>query len=176
MKPKFESRFERSFEIEKELYLYLHITSPSMIVCFVLLGIVLVANTVSCLVFGLLYANLAVYAMGFIALFVLLYRYYAAMQAGKKRLAEDTNNKGAITVTATLTDEELISESSDRDDPIFVEFKHFKKVFETPHYYMIQTDDKMVYVFKKGAFSVGSEEEFLPFVGRILDRNKRKKK
>ena len=176
MDPKYVNRFQRSFEVEQELYLYLHITSPPIIACFVLLGIVFAADLISCLLFGLLYANIAVFAMGIIALFVLLYRYYAAIQAGKKRLAEDTNNKGVVTVTATLTDEELISESSDREEPIEVDNSHFRKVFVTKHYYMIQTDEKMVYVFKKDAFTVGKEEEFLPYVQQVIESNKRKKK
>ena len=41
---------------------------------------------------------------------------------------------------------------------------------------MIQTEEKMVYVFKKGAFSLGKEEEFLPYVNQIIEHNKRKGK
>ena len=176
MDPKFVNRFLRSFEVEQELYLYLHITSPAMITCFVLLGIVLIANLISCLAFGLLYANMAVFAMAVIALLILLYRYYTAIQLGRKRLTENTNNKkGEITVTAALADEELISEASDREEPITVPYKQFKKVFVTKHYYFIQTAEKMVYAFKKGAFAVGKEEDFLPYVQQIIDHNKRKK-
>ncbi|MBQ4237767.1 MAG: YcxB family protein [Ruminococcus sp.] len=175
MQPKFVSRFPRVFEIEQELYRYLHLTSPMMITSLVLLGVIFVVNIVMCLISGLLYANMAVFAMVVIVLFVLFYRYYSAIQAGKKRLAEDTNNKGEVTVTATLTDEELISESSDREEPVTVPFSHFLKVFITKHYYMIQTTDKMVYVFKKDAFSVGKEEEFLPYVQQIIENNKRKR-
>ncbi|MBQ6413518.1 MAG: YcxB family protein [Ruminococcus sp.] len=175
MQPKFVSRFPRAFEIEQELYRYLHLTSPMMITSLVLLGVIFVVNIVMCLISGLLYANMAVFAMVVIVLFVLFYRYYSAIQAGKKRLAEDTNNKGEVTVTATLTDEELISESSDREEPVTVPFSHFLKAFVTKHYYMIQTTDKMVYVFKKGAFSVGKEEEFLPYVQQIIENNKRKR-
>ena len=174
MQPKFVSQFPRSFEIEQELYRYLHLTSPMMIVSMALLGVIFVVNLVMCLISGLLYANMAVFAMVVIVLFVLFFRYYSAIQAGKKRLAEDTNNKGEITVTATLTDEELISESSDREDPIIVPYSRFLKVFTTKHYYMFKTTDKMVYVFKKGAFSVGEEADFLPCVQQIIDRNKRK--
>ena len=118
MQPKFVSRFPRAFEIEQELYRYLHLTSPMMITSLVLLGVIFVVNIVMCLISGLLYANMAVFAMVVIVLFVLFYRYYSAIQAGKKRLAEDTNNKGEVTVTATLTDEVLISESSDREEPV----------------------------------------------------------
>lgn len=173
MQPKFESQFERTFDIEQELYRYMHLTSPPMIASLVILGVIFVVNLVMMLFVGMLYANMAVLAMCVMVLFVLLLRYYLAVQAAKKRFAEDTNNKGVVTVTATLTDEELISESSDREDPVLILHSEFTKVFVTKHYYMIQTVEKMVYVFKKGAFSVGKEEEFLPYVQQIIESNKR---
>lgn len=173
MQPKFESQFERTFDIEQELYRYMHLTSPPMIASLVILGVIFVVNLVMMLFVGMLYANMAVFAMCVMVLFVLLLRYYLAVQAAKKRFSEDTNNKGVVTVTATLTDEELISESSDREDPVLILHSEFTKVFVTKHYYMIQTVEKMVYVFKKGAFSVGKEEEFLPYVQQIIESNKR---
>ena len=176
MEPKYVNQFQRSFEVEKELYLYLHITSPPMLISLIILGVTAVANLIVCLLCGLTYANLAVFAMCFIVLCILLYRYYAAIQAGRSRLAEETNNKGEITVTATLTDEELISESSAREEPVVVPCSQLKKVFVTKHFYMIQTEEKMVYVFKKDAFSLGKEEEFLPYVNQIIEHNKRKGK
>ena len=103
-------------------------------------------------------------------------QFHASDVSSRKRFAEDTNNKGVVTVTATLTDEELISESSDREDPVLILHSEFTKVFVTKHYYMIQTVEKMVYVFKKGAFSVGKEEEFLPYVQQIIESNKRRHK
>ena len=173
MQPKFVSQFQRTFEIEQELYRYMHLSSPPMIACLVILCVIFVINLAMMLFIGMLYANMAVFAMCVIVLFVLLLRYHLAVQAAKQRFAEDTNNKGVVTVTATLTDEELISESSDREDPVLVPRSGFDEVFVTKHYYMIRTVEKMVYVFKKGAFSVGKEEEFLPYVRQIVENNKR---
>ena len=175
MQPKFVNSFQRSFEIEKELYRYLYLSSPAIIASYIILGVVLITDIILCLVSGLLYAYMAVFAMCVIVLFVLFYRYFSAIQAAKSRFAEDTNNKGTVTVTATLTDEMLVSDSSDRDESIEVPYADLKKLFVTKHYYMIQTTDKMVYVFKKGAFSVGKEEEFLPYVQQIIENNKRKR-
>ena len=174
MNPRFVNRFQRSFEVEQELYRYLHLSSPAIIASCIILGVVLVTDIILCLVSGLVYAYMAVFAMCVIVLFILFFRYFSAIQAAKARYAEDTNNKGAVTVTATLTGEGLISEASDRNAPIEVACSHFKKVFVTKHYYMLQTDEKMVYVFKKGAFSVGNEEEFLPCLQQVIERNKQK--
>ena len=174
MNPKFVNRFQRSFEVEQELYRYLHLSSPAIIACYIISGVVLVTDIVLCLTTGLVYAYMAVFAMCVIVLFVLFFRYFSAIRAAKARFAEETNNKGAVTVTASLTDTTLISESSDRETPIEVACSHFKKVFVTKHYYMIQTDEKMIYVFKKGAFSVGNEEEFLPCLRQVIDNNKQK--
>lgn len=176
MQPKFVNSFQRSFEIEKELYRYLYLSSPAIIASYIILGVVLITDIILCLVSGLLYAYMAVFAMCVIVLFVLFYRYFSAIQAAKSRFAEDTNNKGTVTVTATLTDEMLVSDSSDRDESIEVPYADLKKLFVTKHYYMIQTVDKMVYVFKKGAFSVGKEEEFLPYVRQLVENNKRSHK
>lgn len=176
MQPKFVNRFQRSFEVEKELYRYLYLSSPAIIASYIILGVVLITDIILCLVSGLLYAYMAVFAMCVIVLFVLFYRYFSAMQAAKSRFAEDTNNKGTVTVTATLTDDMLISDSSDRDESIEVPYADLKKLFVTKHYYMIQTSEKMVYVFKKGAFSVGKEEEFLPYVRQLIENNKRSHK
>ena len=92
MQPKFESQFERTFDIEQELYRYMHLTSPPMIASLVILGVIFVVNLVMMLFVGMLYANMAVFAMCVMVLFVLLLRYYLAVQAAKKRFAEDTNN------------------------------------------------------------------------------------
>jgi FlaA1/EpsC-like NDP-sugar epimerase len=176
MQPKFVSQFERTFEIEQELYRYMHLASPPMIASLVILCVIFVINLAMMLFVGVIYANMAVFAMCVIVLFVLLLRYRLAVQAAQKRFAEDTNNKGVVTVTATLTDEELISESSDREEPVLILHSELTKVFVTKHYYMIQTAEKMVYVFKKDAFTVGKEEEFLPYVQQIIENNKHKRK
>ncbi len=173
MQPKFVNRFKRSFEVEQELYRYLYLTSPAIIASYVILGIVLITDIILCLVSGLLYAYMAVFAMCVIVLFIMFFRYFSAIQAAKARFAEDTNNKGEVTVTATLTDDMLISKASDREEPIKVPYADLNNLFITNHYYMIRTTEKMVYVFKKGAFSVGNEEEFLPYVRQIVENNKR---
>lgn len=174
MKPKFVNQFQRTFEIEQEMYRYLYLTSPPIITCYIMLGVVFAVNLAMSLVNGLAYANMAIFAMIIIVLFVLFFRYFSAMQTGKKRFAEDTNNKGVVTVTATLTEEELVSEASDREKQIKVPYTEFKKVFITKHYYIIQVNDGMVYVFKKGSFSVGEEDAFLPYIGQLIENNKRK--
>ncbi|MBQ3264452.1 MAG: YcxB family protein [Ruminococcus sp.] len=175
MEPLFVNEFERTFDTEKELYRYLHLTSPSAVICLVILGVVIAADLVMCLTIGLVYANLAVFAMAVIVLFVLLLRYYTAIQAAKSRFAEDTNNRGTITITASLDSEDLISESSDREEATLVPYSELKRLFVTKSFYMLQTEAKMVYVFRKGCFTVGKEEDFLPYVQQIIDRNKRKK-
>ncbi len=175
MNPDFVSQFPREYQIEQELYRYLYLTAPMIVAVFIILGVVLVVNLVSVLLFGLLYANMAIFAMCGIVLFVMFFRYFSAIKTSQARFAEDTNNKGTITVTATLCDGKLISGSSDREKPIEVACEHFKKAFETKHYYWVYTDDKMVYAFKKGAFSVGREEGFLPYIGKVIENKKRKK-
>ena len=176
MESKFVNKFKRSFEIEKELYRYLHLTSPPIIACYILLGIVFIVNTAMCIVSGLAYANMSIFAMCIIVLFVLFFRYYSAISSAKKRFAEETNNKGEITVTSTLTKEELLSESSDREKPIKVPYSKFRKVFLTENYYMIQTSEEMIYAFKKNAFTVGKDEDFLPFIKQIINHYRRKHK
>ena len=168
MNPDFVSQFPREYQIEQELYRYLYLTAPMIVAVFIILGVVLVVNLVSVLLFGLLYANMAIFAMCGIVLFVMFFRYFSAIKTSQARFAEDTNNKGTITVTATICDGKLISGSSDREKPIEVACEHFKKAFETKHYYWVYTDDKMVYAFKKGAFSVGREEDFLPYIGKVI--------
>lgn len=175
MNPDFVSQFPREYQIEQELYRYLYLTAPMIVAVFIILGVVLVVNLVSVLLFGLLYANMAIFAMCGIVLFVMFFRYFSAIKTSQARFAEDTNNKGTITVTATICDGKLISGSSDREKPIEVACEHFKKAFVTKHYYWVYTDDKMVYAFKKGAFSVGREEDFLPYINQVIQNKKRKK-
>ncbi len=171
MEPKFVNRFIRSFEIEKELYRYQHLTSKPIIICYIMLGIVIVINLAMCIANGLAYANMSIFAMCFIILFVLFFRYYSAITIAKRRFNEDTNNKGEIVVTTTLNGEELISESSDREKPITVAYSQFKKVFFTKNYYMIQTSGEMIYAFRKNAFTLGSEEDFLNYINQIFKKN-----
>jgi len=153
----------------------MNLTSPLNLAALIILGAVLVIDIVASIILGMNYANMAVFAMCVILLFVLFFRYFSAIQRGKARFAEDTNNKGEVIVTTTVTEGMLISETSDRETTVEVPFKKFKKVFETEHYYMLYTDEKMVYVFKKGAFEKGSEDEFLPFIRQQIENNKRRK-
>lgn len=176
MDPKFINRFPRTFDVEKELYKYIHITSPGSLFCLIALVVVLVVNLAVCLIFGLLYANLAVFAMATIVLLFLLVRYYTAIQAAKKRYAEQTNNHGEITVTETVADEVLISDSTAREEPLEVPLSHIKKLFTTNNFYMVITSEKMIYAFKKGAFTLGTEEEFTAFMTQQIEHNKRKGK
>jgi hypothetical protein len=157
------------------MYRYLYLASPPIIVCFVMLGVVFAVNLVMCIMNGIAYASMAIFAMCVIVLFVLFFRYHSAVQTGRKRFAEDTNNKGAITVTATLTDEELISEASDREKPIIVPYSEFRKVYVTKTYYILQAGEGMVYVFRKGCFETGDENAFLPCITQIIENNKRKR-
>ena len=175
MNPKFVNRFTRSLEVEQELYRTIHLTGMPMMAVLVILSLVLVIDIAASILFGLSYANMAVFAMAVIALLVVFYRYYAAVQAAKKRFAEDTNNKGEVTVTASLGDDMLVSESSDRAEPVRVPREKLRKAFVTKHYYMIYTDEKMVYVFKKGAVTVGDEAAFFPYLRELIDRNRRRR-
>lgn len=174
MEPKFVNRFIRSFEVEQELYRSLLLCSPPIIACYIILGIVLTVDIALCVFTGLAYAYMAVFAMCVIVLFVLFFRYFSAISASKARFAEDTNNKGEVTVTASLTEDMLISESSDREEPVKVPYSDLTNHFITKHYYMIRTKEKMVYAFKKGSFTVGKEDDFIPFIQQIIDKNKRK--
>ena len=124
MNPDFVSQFPREYQIEQELYRYLYLTAPMIVAVFIILGVVLVVNLVSVLLFGLLYANMAIFAMCGIVLFVMFFRYFSAIKTSQARFAEDTNNKGTITVTATICDGKLISSSSDREKPIEVAWIH----------------------------------------------------
>ena len=173
MNPKFLNRFIRTFEVEQELYRYMNLTSPLNLAALIILAAVLIIDVAASIILGLNYANMAVFAMCIILRFVLFFRYFSAIQKGKARFAEDTNNKGEVTVTTTVTEGKLISETSDRETPVEVPFKKFKKIFATEHYYMLYTDEKMVYVFKKGAFEEGNEEEFLPYISQQIENNKR---
>ncbi|MBQ7219203.1 MAG: YcxB family protein, partial [Ruminococcus sp.] len=97
-----------------------------------------------------------------------------AIQAAKKRYAEQTNNHGEITVTETVTDEVLISDSTAREEPLEVPLSHIKKLFTTNNFYMVVTSEKMIYAFKKGAFTLGTEEAFTAFMTQQIEHNKRK--
>ncbi len=172
MDPKYVNRFTRSFEVEQELYRYMHLTSTPIIVSLALIATVLLVDVAAGVLYGMNYANMAVFAMAVIVLLILFYRYYSAVKAAKSRFEEDTNNKGEVTVTATITEDRLISESSDREEPVEVPFRAFQKAFVTKHYYMIYTDERMVYAFRKGAFTVGDEAGFFPYIRQLVNKNK----
>ncbi len=173
MEPKFVSEFTRSIDVEEEMYRYLFLSSPSNIVCWCILGVVAAANLVMMLIIGIAYANLAVLVMCIVLVFWMLYRYFTAVRISRKRLQE-LSGGNPIQLRAVLTDKELISESSDREQPTIVPFENLKAVFVTKHYYMIRTDARLIYAFRKGSFVVGREEEFLPAVKAVLERNKHK--
>ena len=82
MNPKFLNRFIRTFEVERELYRYMNLTSPLNLAALIILGAVLVIDIVASIILGMNYANMAVFAMCVILLFVLFFRYFSAIQRG----------------------------------------------------------------------------------------------
>ena len=74
MNPKFLNRFIRTFEVEQELYRYMNLTSPLNLAALIILAAVLIIDVAASIILGLNYANMAVFAMCIILLFVLFFR------------------------------------------------------------------------------------------------------
>lgn len=174
MEPKFENRFTRSVEVEKELYKYSMTRTPASIILYIFIALLLAVNIMFIVFWGVDFINILTIALCLICIGMRPIQYQRAIKLTEKRLNE-LNNGQMPEIVTQITDTELISHSSDREEPAHVPINGLKKLFITENYYMIRTDSKLVYAFKKGLFTIGNEAEFVPYIQNVIAQSKSKK-
>lgn len=174
MEPKFENRFTRSVEVEKELYKYSMTRTAASIILYIFVALLLLVNIMFIVFWGVDFINILTIALCLICIGMRPIQYQRAIKLTEKRLNE-LNNGQMPEIVTQITDTELISHSSDREEPVHIPLSSLKKLFITDNYYMIRTDAKMVYAFKKGLFTIGNEAVFASHIREIIAKNKSKK-
>ena len=186
MEPRFVNQFTRTGEVEHEVLRYTTFQSLSSIISYGATGLVALMILMYFIPFPTssslenkdpIITGLVFCCFGFVLLIWILkiIRYFRQLSISRKRIRETTNDTGELHVTATLTQAEMTYISDNMDKEIIIPVSQIKKGVETRIYYLIITDAKLAYAFQKGCFTTGKEEDFAPFVTKMIRENKTKK-
>ena len=187
MEPKFVNQFTRTDEVDHEVLRYTSFQSPSSIIAYGATGLTVLMLLIYFIPFppsfpsldnkDTIITGLALCCFGFVLLIwiIKIIRYFRQLSISRKRIRETTNDTGELHVTATLTQTELTYISDNMDKEIVIPVSQIKKGVETRNYYLIITDAKLAYAFQKGCFTTGKEEDFAPFVTKMISESKTKK-
>lgn len=155
----FENRYSQDKQWAKAAYGYLLLCRPASIFgyvffgCFLLLGICLSITT------GVLEWPLLL--MPFVWFGLMLLLYYRGVNATLKRAIEVHGKP--IDVIITVTEEEIHYAQS-TGSQFRLKYEDIKKVVVKKDYIYLISKAKLLYTFKKDAFTAGSAEGFLGFL------------
>lgn len=154
----FENSYTRNKDLAKELYSYIFFRRNYLFVAYIVLLISFIIN----LIFLFTTGTTNWYIFVFVPLFLVLrvITYFKSV----KLMTEHDNEMfgGAVEVKAIVTDE-FIQNTTSSGSVNKLEFNKIKKVTQTKNLILLLSDSKLIYVFRKDAFSVGACDEFIVF-------------
>ena len=155
----FENSYTRNKQLAKEIYCYIYFTRKSIAIPFALLLISFISN----ILFGVLYNSFSMVVLIIVPLFFLFqfYLYFHHVNAMIKRDIE-VHGKG-ISVETIVTDE-FIQNTASTGAVNKLEYDKIKKVIQTKNLILIWSKANLIYIFRKDAFTKGTEAEFIMFL------------
>jgi len=155
----FENSYIRNKELAKELYGYIYFRRNYIFVAYIVLLISFIINLILLITTGS--ANWFVFI--FVPLFLLL-RLFTYLQAIKLMLKRDSEVCGGLFEVKSIVTEDFIEYTSTTGGVNRLEYNKIKKCNQTKNLILLQSDAKLIYVFPKNGFSVGTPEGFLIFL------------
>lgn len=155
----FENTYIRNKELAKELYGYIFFRRNYLFVAYIVLLISFIINLLSFITTGA--TNWFVFI--FVPFFLLL-RLFTYFQSIKLMVKRDNEVNGGPVEVKTLVTDDFIVHTTSTGGVNKLEYNKFKKCNQTKNLILLQSDAKLIYVFKKDGFSVGNCDEFLDFL------------
>ncbi len=155
----FENSYIRNKELAKELYGYIYFCRNYIFVAYIVLLISFIINLILLITTGS--ANWFVFI--FVPVFLLL-RLFTYLQAIKLMLKRDSEVCGGLFEVKSIVTEDFIEYTSTTGGVNRLEYNKIKKCNQTKNLILLQSDAKLIYVFPKNGFSVGTPEGFLIFL------------
>ena len=159
METKFENRFVRTKELTKEIYSYFYFKRPLTVALFILAWIVFILHVILLILDGSYMLMGILLAPIFTLLQLLLYTQQISVTEKREKEMYDGN----ISVVCLVTDECIINTASTGAESR-LEYKNIAGVVQTKNLILLRTKAKVLYIFDKNGFVVGTKEEFLDFL------------
>ena len=155
----FENHYTQDKAWAKEIYRYLHLTRPLMVFFHIVFALYFLYGLYTCFVGDLVLWQLLLIPLAFGG--ISLFGYYSNVKMTLKRNAETFGKP--LECQTLVTDQQIIHKASNGAEGV-LHYCDIKKVLQTKNYIFILSKAKLVYSFKKDAFTVGSADGFLYFL------------
>ena len=158
MEPLFINRYVRDEAVYKEVIQYNLFKRPLALALCVLMSLCFVANLVL-LVMNVPVSEAVIVAPVFLVLLYINYRRQLSLSV--KRDLETCGHPPTVVYEVTENGIRLLYETNPVNT---VSFSQIRRVIETKHLIILQTNAKLLHVFHKDGFVVGSVQEFNRFL------------
>ena len=161
----FVNRFEHTREYYNEVYSYSFYRTPAAALRFLILIIGAACMVIGLSILGFLnvLTLIIVFAYVVIGCFILVLRYMKFMNLKYKQGLELSGGEPAW-AELTVTDRgiEVFNEGSEKT--VSISFERIKSFGKTKNYYILITEAKIYWTFKKDGFVKGRTDDFLSFL------------
>ena len=155
----FKNTHTRNKETAKEIYGYYFFKRAIYVFLYVIWGLALLFNIYSA-IFEESYSILIFVC----APFVFLYPVFLYARCVNTMLSRDRElGGGYLTCETTVTDEALEMKNSLGAD-VTVDIGRMKSAIQTKNLILLVSDAKLIYIFDKRCFTVGTSDEFIRFL------------
>lgn len=160
MEKRFENHYERTPAVIKELFCAIYFKRIGTLIIYLVLGAVAVVSVVK----GIRYGQFQISGCAGIIVFALM-QLVMYNNSVKNAIARDRVKFGnePLKVHTVVSDEGIQCTYGEKTvDPIPV--SEIKKVFTTKNLIMLHTKSRLVMIFHKDNFTVGTQDEFLDYL------------
>ena len=163
METLFENRYVRDKATVREVYLYYYFKQRSRVILYIITALLVCELTVVCL-FTHHFPNSYFLLLLWVALFFLIQfiAYYRSVSLVEKRDREITKGE-SLTIRFTVSDTE-ISVNTQAGAEYSVELSAIKHGVQTKNTIVLFSRARMLYIFRRDAFTVGDADQFLAFL------------
>ncbi len=156
----FENSYIRDKDFAKEMYGFIFFRRNYLFVVYIILVISFIINLILLITEG---AVASWFVFVFVPFFILL-RLFTYFQSIKLLLKRDNELSGGPFEVKSIVTEDFIEHTSSTGGVNRLEYNKIKKCNQTKNLILLQSDAKLIYVFTKDGFSVGTSEDFLAFL------------
>lgn len=160
MEIRFENNYERTPAVMKELFRMIYFRRPVNLIIYLILGAVAVVNVIDGITSGEFRLGGCVYILLFLIMQLVMYN-----NSVKNAISRDRIKFGeeVLEVHTVVTDEGIRCTYGEKTvEPIPV--SQIKKVMVTKNLILLHTKARLLLIFHKDNFTVGTQEEFLQYL------------
>jgi len=156
----FENHYERTPAVMKELYRMIYFKRPVNLGIYVVLGGIAVANIITAFISGEYSFIGCLYILLFVVMQMVMYNNSVknAISRDKEQFGEET-----LKVHTEVTQEGIRCTYGEKRAKV-IELSNIKKVYLTKNLILLHTKARLLLIFDKHNFTVGTQEEFLKYL------------